>query len=150
MKKILLTAALAVAVITSSFASDINAKVDKRIQTAFQKEFASAFNPTWESIGEGLMHVTFTQNGEVMDAYYNDDAQLVSFARYVESDQLPFLVNKALNEKFKDAKITDIRELVSQNETSYLVTARKQDKVVVARVYPSGSIQIVKKVKNGK
>lgn len=150
MKKILLTAALAVAVITSGFASDTDTKVDKRIQSAFEKEFATAFNPRWESIGEGLMHVTFTQNGEAMDAYYNDDAQLISFARYVEADQLPFLVNKTLNERFSDAKITDIREVVSQNETSYLVTARKQDKVVVARVYTSGSIQIVKKVKNGK
>jgi hypothetical protein len=148
MKKIFLTAALAVAVIASSFASDV--KVDKRIQSAFQKEFASAFNPRWESIGEGLLHVTFTQNGEAMDAYYNEDAQLISFARYVQADQLPFLVTKSINEKFNDSKITDIRELVNQNETSYLVTARKQDKVVVARVYPSGTLQIVKKIKNGK
>jgi len=148
MKKLFLTAALAVAVVASSFAADVN--VDKRIQSAFHKEFASAFNPKWESIGEGLMHVTFTQNGEVMDAYYNEDAQLVSFARAVTADLLPLLVTKTINEKFTDSQITDIRELVSQNETSYLVTARRQDKVVVARVFPSGSIQIVKKVKNGK
>jgi len=148
MKKLFLTAALAVAVVASSFAADVN--VDKRIQSAFHKEFASAFNPKWESIGEGLMHVTFTQNGEVMDAYYNDDAQLVSFARAVTADLLPLLVTKTINEKFTDSQITDIRELVSQNETSYLVTARSQSKVVVARVYPSGSVQIVKKVKTGK
>src|SRR6478672_5429158 len=135
MKKLFLTAALAVAVVASSFAADVN--VDKRIQSAFHKEFASAFNPKWESIGEGLMHVTFTQNGEVMDAYYNEDAQLVSFARAVTADLLPLLVTQTINEKFTDSQITDIRELVSQNETSYLVTARSQSKVVVARVYPS-------------
>src|SRR5256885_12468004 len=123
MKKILLTAAMAVAVITSSFATDV-VKVDKRIQSAFQKEFVSAFNPTWESIGEGLMHVTFTQNGQVMDAYYNEEAQLISFARYVEIDQVPLIVSKAISEKFTGSIVTDIRELVSQNETSYLVTAR--------------------------
>ena len=148
MKKLFLTAALAVAVIASSFAADVN--VDKRIQNAFHKEFASAFNPKWESIGEGLMHVTFTQNGEVMDAYYNEDAQLVSFARAVAPDLLPLLVSKTINERFTGSQITDIRELVSQNETSYLVTARSESKIVVARVYPSGSIQIVKKVKTGK
>ena len=148
MKKLFVTVALVVAVITSSFAADV--KVDKRIQIAFQKEFASAFNPKWESIGEGLMHVAFTQNGEVMDAYYNEEAQLVSFARSVSVDQLPLLVSRTINEKFSGSKISDIRELVSQNETSYLVTARSESKVVVARVYPSGSIQIVKKVKTGK
>src|SRR5437764_1262633 len=148
MKKLFVTAALIVAVITSSFAADV--KVDKRIQTAFQKEFATAFNPKWEAIGEGLMHVTFTQNGEVMDAYYNEDAQLVSFPRSVSVDQLPLLVSKAINEKFSGSQISDIRELVNQNETSYLVTARSESKIVVARVYPSGSIQIIKKVKTGK
>ena len=150
MKKILFTAALAVAVITSSFATDIDVKVDKHIQSDFQKELASSFNPRCESIGAGLMHVTFTQNGNVMDAYYNEEAQLVSFARSVSVDQLPLLVSRTINEKFSGSKISDIRELVSQNETSYLVTARSESKVVVARVYPSGSIQIVKKVKTGK
>src|SRR6476469_9860404 len=114
MKKLFLTAALAVAVVASSFAADVN--VDKRIQSAFHKEFASAFNPRWESIGQGLMHVTFSQNGEVMDAYYNEDGQLVSFARYIEADQVPFVVSKAINEKFNGSRITDIRELVTQDE----------------------------------
>ena len=84
-----------------------------------------------------------------MDAYYNEDAQLVSFARAVAADQLPLMVSKTINEKFTNARVTDIRELVNQNETSYLVTARGESKVVVARVYPSGSIQIIKKVKTG-
>jgi hypothetical protein len=96
------------------------------------------------------MHVTFSQNGEPMDAYYNEEGQLVSFAHYVEADQLPFVVGKAINEKFNGSRITDIGELVTQGETSYLVTARSEQKVVIARVFTSGSIQVVKKIKNGK
>jgi len=148
MKKFFITAALAVAVITTSFASDI--KVNPSVQSAFKKEFASAFNPRWESIGEGLLHVTFTQNGEVMDAYFNEEAQLISFARYVSAEQLPFLVNKSINERFNGAVISDIRELVNQNETSYLVTAKKDNATVVARVFTSGSMQVVKRIKNVK
>jgi len=40
MKKLFVSAALALAVVTSSFAGDM-VKVDKKIQSAFQKEFAS-------------------------------------------------------------------------------------------------------------
>jgi len=149
MKKLFVSAALALAVVTSSFAGDM-VKVDKKIQSAFQKEFASAFNPRWESVGEGVYHVTFTQNSEVMDAYYNDDAELISIARYVNQDQLPLLVTKTLNQKFSGSEITQIRELVTENETSYLVTAKNDKGIVIARVFTSGGLQIVKKIKNGK
>jgi len=149
MKKLFISAALALAVVTSSFAGDL-VKVDKKIQSAFQKEFASAFNPRWESVGDGVYHVTFTQNSEVMDAYYNDDAELISIARYVNQDQLPLLVTKTLNQKFSGSEITQIRELVTENETSYLVTAKNDNGIVIARVFTSGGFQIVKKIKNGK
>jgi hypothetical protein len=148
MKKLFVSAALALAVVTSSFAADV--KVDKKIQSAFQKEFASAFNPRWESVGDGLFHVSFTQNAEVMDAYYNENAELISLARYVSKDQLPLLVTKTLNEKFKGSEITQIRELVTENETSYLATLKKNDGVVIARVFTTGGVQIVKRIKNGK
>ena len=149
MKKLFVSAALALAVVTSSFAGDM-VKVDKKIQSAFQKEFASAFNPRWEAVGDGVYHVSFTQNSEVMDAYYNEDAELISIARYVNNDQLPLLVTKTLNQKFKGAEISQIRELVTENETSYLVTAKSDNGVVIARVFTSGGYQIVKKIKNGK
>ena len=77
MKKFFITIALAVAVVSVGFAAD-GVKIDRKIQAAFQKEFAEAFNPTWESVGSGLFHVSFTQNSEVMDAYYNEEGQLVT------------------------------------------------------------------------
>jgi len=148
MKKFLVTAALAIAVVTVSFASD--GKVHKAIQSAFQKEFATAFNPRWESIGDGIYHVSFTQESEVMDAYYNEDAQLISLSRYISREQLPLLVSKTISEKLKSAEITQLRELVSENETSYLVTAKKDNTTIISRVYTTGGFQIVKKIKNVK
>ena len=149
MKKFFITLAMAVAVVTVSFASD-GVKIGRKIQSAFQKEFSEAFNPTWESVGSGIFHVTFTQNSEVMDAYYNEEGQLVSLSRFVSREQLPMLVNKAIDEKLKTADLTQIRELVSENETSYLVTAKKDNNTVIARIYTTGGFQIVKKIKNGR
>jgi len=149
MKKFFVTIALAVAVVGSSFASG-GVKIDRKIQAAFQKEFSEAFNPRWESIGSGLFHVTFTQNSEVMDAYYNEEGQLISLSRYVSREQLPILVNKTIDQKLGSADLSEIRELVSENETSYLVTAKRENGTVVARVYTTGGFQIVKRIKNVK
>ena len=149
MKKFFVTIALAVAVAGLSFAAD-GVKIDRKIQVAFQKEFSEAFNPRWESVGSGLFHVSFTQNSEVMDAYYNDEGQLVSLSRYVSREQLPLMVNKTIASKLASADITSIRELVSENETSYLITAKKENSTVIARIYTTGGFQIVKKIKNVK
>lgn len=150
MKKFFVTIALAVAVVGSSFASGGGVKIDRKIQAAFQKEFSEAFNPRWESVGDGLYHVSFTQNSEVMDAYYNEEGQLVSLSRYVSREQLPILVNKTIGEKLASAEVTQIRELVSENETSYLVTAENEKGTVVARIFTTGGFQVVKKIKNVK
>jgi hypothetical protein len=149
MKKFFVTLALAVAVVSISFASDV-VKVDRKIQTAFQKEFSSAFNPSWEVLAEGLYHVSFSQNGESMDAYYNEQGQQVAFARSVSKDNLPLLVGKSIDQKFRGSIVTDIRELVGENETSYLVTARNEKATTIARIYTGGGFELVKRVKNGK
>lgn len=148
MKKFFVTAALAIGLVSMSFASDV--KIHKRVQSAFQKEFATAFNPRWESVGSGILHVTFTQNSEVMDAYYNEEGQLISVARYVSREQLPMLVTKTINERLGSAELSQIRELVNENETSYLVTAKKENGTVVARIYTTGGYQVVKRIKNVK
>jgi len=148
MKKFFVTAALAIGLVSMSFASDV--KVQKRVQSAFQKEFATAFNPRWETVASGLFHVTFTLNSEVMDAYYNEEGQLISIARYVSREQLPMLVTKTINDRLGSAEISQIRELVNENETSYLVTAKKSNGTVVARIYTTGGFQIVKRIKNVK
>ena len=150
MKKFFVTIALAVAVVSVSFAADGGVKIDRKIQAAFQKEFAEAFNPTWESVGSGLFHVSFTQNSEVMDAYYNEEGQLVTLSRYVSSEQLPLMVTKTIASKFGSAHIGQIREVVTENETSYLITAKKDKSTIIAKVYTSGGFQIVKRIKDVK
>jgi len=149
MKKFFITIALAVAVVSVGFAAD-GVKIDRKIQAAFQKEFSEAFNPTWESVGSGLFHVSFTQNSEVMDAYYNEEGQLVTLSRYVSNDQLPLLVTKTIQSKLGSAQVGQIREVVTENETSYLVTAKKDNRTIIAKVYTSGGFQIVKRIKNVK
>jgi len=146
MKKFFVTAALALVMVSAALASD-PIKVNDKIQSAFRKEFVSAFNPTWESLGRGIFHVSFLQNGQVMDAYFNEDGELVSVARYISADQLPILVIKTLQERFPGGELKQIQELVAGIETSYLVTIEKDQKKIIARVYATGETQVIRKTK---
>jgi hypothetical protein len=148
MKKFLATATLVVAMISGTYASDV--KVSSRIESAFKKEFSSAYNPRWESVGGGIYHAGFFQNGVLMEAYYNEDGELLSFARHITRDQLPLIAEKSISEKFGTAELKNIREFVSGSETSYFASVVTDEKSVEVRVFANGSIQILKKLKSVK
>ena len=148
MKKFLVTATLAVAMISGTYASDV--KVSSKIESAFKREFSSAYNPRWESVGGGIYHAGFFQNGVLMEAYYNQDGELLSFARHITKDQLPLIAEKAISEKFGTADIKNIREFVSGSETSYFASVVTDQKSVEVRVFANGTVQILKKLKSVK
>ena len=148
MKKFLVTATLAVALVSGTYASDV--KVSSRIESAFKKEFSSAYNPRWESVGGGIYHAGFFLNGVLMEAYYSEDGELLSFARHITRDQLPLIAEKSISDKFGAAEVKNIREFVSGSETSYFATVETDKKAVEVRVFANGSIQILKKLKSVK
>ena len=148
MKKFLVTATLAVAMISGTYASDV--KVSSKIESAFKREFSSAYNPRWETVGGGIYHAGFFSNGVLMEAYYNEDGELLSFARHISRDQLPLIAEKAIGDKFGTAEVKDIREFVSGSETSYFASVVTDEKTLEVRVFANGSIQILKKLKSVK
>ena len=148
MKKFLVTATLAVAMISGTYASDV--KINSKIESAFRKEFSSAYNPRWESVGGGIYHAGFFLNGVLMEAYYNADGELLSFARHITRDQLPLIAERSISEKFGTAEVKNIREFVSGSETSYFGTVETDKKAVEVRVFANGTVQILKKLKSVK
>jgi opacity protein-like surface antigen len=148
MKKFLVTATLAVALVSGAYASDV--KVSSKIESAFKREFASAYNPRWESVGGGIYHAGFFLNGVLMEAYYNADGELLSFARHITRDQLPLIAEKSISDKFGTAEVKNIREFVSGSETSYFATVQTEKKTVEVRVFANGTVQILKKLKSVK
>lgn len=148
MKKFLVTATLAVALVSGSYASDV--KVSSKIESAFKREFSSAYNPRWESVGGGIYHAGFFSNGVLMEAYYNEDGELLSYARHITKDQLPLIVEKSISDKFGAVELKNIREFISGSETSYFATVQTEKKSVEVRIFADGAIQILKKLKSVK
>lgn len=145
MKNILVTIAIVVVGLSSTFASE-NSTIDPRIISAFEKDFSFAKNVKWEA-KKDLAQVSFLLNDQAVTAWYNSDAVLITLARNLLYRQLPISVIKALDQKYPDAALFGIIEIIHNNEVQYQVTAETKRKTLLLKVTPSGNITIKKRIK---
>ena len=122
------------------------ADVDPKILSAFQKEFSFAKNAKWEVKGN-LTQVNFLLNDQVVMAWYNSDADLVTTARNILYNQLPISVIRALEKEYSDADFFGITEVSRNNETWYQIRADEKNKKYLLKASPSGNIIVLKKIK---
>ena len=147
MKKLFATAAFALFVGLTSFAADI--KVNQRVQAAFEKEFTTATNVSWEVLKEAddIYHANFTYASEIMEAYFTVDGTLIAAARHISPDKLPLLVSKSLRENFSHSTIRQISEYMSPETTSYIVSLDNEKASMLVRIYHNGNSEVLKKTK---
>lgn len=145
MKKIIVTIAIAILGLSSSFANE-NSTIDPKIISAFEKEFSFAQNVKWQS-KEDLAQVSFLLNEQAVTAWYNSEAVLVTIARNLLYAQLPISVINALEKNYPDAALFGIIEVFHNNEVHYQMTAQKKNKTLLLKVTPSGNITVKKRIK---
>ena len=145
MKKILLSIATVLMLGASAFASGNNDGATN--QTAlrnFKRDFGTATNISWEQ-KDALTKATFTLNGMIMFAYYNNNGDLQAVVRNITSDQLPINLLASLRNEYTDSWITDLFEMASNNETTYYVTLETSEKKIVLRSSGSGAWEVYSK-----
>lgn len=133
MKKILLSIATVLMLGASAFAAGNNGgEANQLAVRSFKKDFATAKNIVWEQ-KEAFTKATFSLNGQVMFAYYNNNGDLQAVVRNITSDQLPINLLASLRNEYNDCWITDLFEMASNDETSYYVTLETSEKKIVLR-----------------
>jgi hypothetical protein len=147
MKKLFVTVAVAVVMGLTSFAADIT-KVSQRVLAAFEKEFSTATNVSWEVLkSEDIYHASFVYSNEVMEVYYSADGDMIAVARQLSRERLPLLVSKSITENYGKLTFKSASEYVSAENTSYIVTLENEKSTVVVRVYNTGTTEVLKKSK---
>jgi len=145
MKKILVTIAVVVLGISSTFAKETST-IDPRIISAFEKEFSFAQNVKWQT-KDDLIQVSFLVNDQAITAWYNSDAELVITAKNILYRQLPISVIRALVKEYPGASFFGVIEVIRNNEVHYQVTVETKKKTLVIKVTPPGSIYYKQKIK---
>jgi len=133
MKKIFLSLAAVALMGISAFANGNDEIVSQKTLAAFKSDFTSASHTVWEH-KDGFTKATFSFNGQVLCAYYDDnDGQLKAVVRNIVSDQLPLNLLASLKKDYADYWITDLFEISADNETTYYVTVENGDKKIVLK-----------------
>src|SRR6187401_998720 len=131
---------------TSAAMARERADVDRKILSAFQKEFSFAKNAKWEVKGN-LTQVNFLLNDQGVAAWYNSAAELVTTARNILYNQLPISVIRTLDKEYAGADFLGITEVERNNETYYQIRAGEKSKKYLLKASPSGNIIVLKKIK---
>jgi len=132
-KKILLSIATVLMIGASAFAANVNDnEVNQQAVRSFKKDFATASNSTWEQ-KEGYSKVTFSLNGQILFAYYDNNGDLTAVVRNITTEQLPINLLTPVKKDYSDCWISDLFEVASGDQTTYYITLESSEKKTVLR-----------------
>jgi hypothetical protein len=141
---------MAMAIITFTFGNGVFAgekEIDKRVQQAFEKEFAGATDVHWYEYPE-FIKVSFTYDDLYLIACYNSDGEKLALIRNILVSVLPLKLQINFKAEYQDYWVSLLYELSDKNGTQYNLTLENAQRIVYLRSDGNHNWQVVRKVKN--
>jgi len=107
-------------------------QVSKEVRDSFFKEFFQAEEVHWEIL-DNYIRVSFKMNDQPLTALYYQDGELIAVMRHILSDHLPMSLFLLLKKDYRNFWITDLVEVNSQNNASYLVSLESEDRDIMLK-----------------
>ncbi|MEO7530677.1 MAG: hypothetical protein ABIS69_04675 [Sediminibacterium sp.] len=142
MKKLFIAALIVVAAGTSAFALDVK-KVDNKVKSSFEAQFAGAEDVAW-NVTENYIKATFVLNEEAFEAFFGKDAELIGTSRKVDFKILPAIAKKSIKKEYASYKIIDTIEFDREGEKTYFVSLEDGNKKQILEVSLYGNVHIFK------
>lgn len=146
MKKIIATMAVIFSLTTSATFAYDGSDVNKFVLKSFNKEFSGAANANWKALEAGLYRVVFNYNGKDVQAFFDENGDLIATGTRVKEDHLPLLIAKAINTKYAGYAKKDIVEFTMDGEIQYLVTLTSSERNIIIKATGNGDISLYKKI----
>lgn len=131
-----ITGAVLFVLLSVSFAFANNDKngsvINQDIENAFYKEFSYAKDATWTKF-RNYYRVQFTINDRVFFALLDNNGQTIGLYRNILSTQLPIQLESNLKKNYGNYWITELFELVQDNQTFYYVTIESADNIITLK-----------------
>ncbi len=145
MKKIIVSFyALLIVGLSTAFAN-VGPTPNQLILDVFKKEFSTAQSVSWDK-QEEFDKATFLLAGRRVVAWFNPSGFLEGCIRDIFFDQLPLSVMTAVDKRFPDAEILDVREITNAEGTHYRLRLDVTNKRYSIKVGPSGNMEEIEKL----
>jgi hypothetical protein len=123
--------------------------VPDKVKQSLQKDFEKPLHIDWMHLKDkNLYHARFQYNGETVEAFYNEEGNLISTARFIKENQLPIIIMKEMAENYPNYSVREIVEFTNEVQTSYIVSAFNSKEMVVVKYYTNGDSQRIKRIRN--
>jgi hypothetical protein len=146
MKKSILTIGAMLTIALSSAFANNNEGVSQKAKTSFSDNFTTVSNVQWQQ-DKNFAKATFIMNSQVMNAYYNDNGELMAITRNILSSQLPINLMASIKKDYSNHWISDLFEIAADNETSYYVTLENADETIILKSNDFNTWSVYKKTK---
>jgi hypothetical protein len=118
--------------VSTAFAFTGKETINGRALNSFRNEFIHATNATWTN-SKDFDKVTFTMNGQQLEAFYNKSGEFMAMTQNISSVQLPASLKKSLKKSMSQGWITDLFEITNMDESAWYVTVETADSKIVLR-----------------
>jgi hypothetical protein len=146
MKKLITIGSLVLMGFSSSFANGGKDGLSKDVNYSFQHEFANSKMISWVN-SNGYIKVTFSQDGVILYAYFDQNAELLAVSRNILSNQLPISLMLNLKKDYRAYWITDLFQIDSHGDQAYYASMENADYRIVIRSTDGFSWQIFSREK---
>ncbi|CAN5566418.1 hypothetical protein BH10BAC2_BH10BAC2_27540 [soil metagenome] len=99
MKKIIATLAVIFSLTTSATFAAGGLSVNELVLKSFNKEFSGAANASWVDLDAGIYRVEFNYKRKDVEAFFDEEGDLIAIGTEVTEDRLPLLIAKSVNAK---------------------------------------------------
>lgn len=113
---------------------------DPRTEREFARQFSGAENVKWFELEDGYQKAVFTLNGIRAEAYYDANAQFLGSARNLFFNQLPLSVMQTVNNKYSDATVISVMEIITTNGIHYNIVIEQKEKKYRLKLDSIGSV----------
>ncbi len=146
MKKIILSLSLLLSAGLANVFAASDPNPDEQVLNLFKKEFTAAENVIWSRQGE-YDKATFLLAGHRVVAWFNPQTtELEGSIREIFFDQLPLSVMTAVDRRFPEADISNVKEINNSEGTSYRILLDSKNKKYRIKVGSAGNISEVEKL----
>lgn len=143
MKKLFISALLAVTVAVSSFAAEGN-NVSYAVRNSFSAQFKYASDVRWTS-GENYTKATFVLNNVSTEALYSAQGEFIGTNQAITLEELPVNAKRAFAKTYSDYTVKEAIRFEGSQESAYYISAENEKGSVILKVEDSGYMSIVRK-----
>jgi hypothetical protein len=135
MKKLLLTALIAVSLISSSFAASpvADKKVSSVLTSSFARYFSNVSNVKWD-VTPNFAKATFVIEDVATEAFFDLDGDFIGSSRAITLDKLPTAAKRTFAKRYADYTVKEAIEFNGSTENAYYISAENEKQSVILKV----------------